>query len=694
MPDMQNDTNDIQIHEPEPLKRRTSRKAIVAFLLGVSGLVLWVITGIPAIIVASSARKEIRGNPSLRGAWLANLGLALGIAGMVLAPMVIVGGIVASLIRESLAGNTAHGERIAHFALQGMIGESPADDPRGMLTGQADTLKDVVERFRQAREDDDIKAVIVTADSLLLDLSSAEELRREIAACNASGKKVFAYCEDAMIARSAYLVLSAATEFHVVPTASIDLRGLYGEQVHLKDGLAKIGVEADVVQIGDYKSAGEMFSRAEPSEPAKEDMNRLFDGLYESCVNAIAESRHKTVEEARRLIDGGPYSADRAAAAGLIDSVVHRDAFLEGIKGSFGDRIRIDNRYRRAELPHIDPQRPIATCLNLAKYFIRVHNWSWKSQIGLIYVEGMIVPGSGGSGAAWSGDIRDALKTAAADDSIKAVVLRVNSPGGSATASEIIWRAAQALQKKKPLVVSMGSMAASGGYYVACGANAIFADETTLTGSIGVIAGKMVTAGLWNKLGVNWFAYQRGADADIYSGAHPFTEAQRAKIVEDMLAIYGTFKEHVAAGRGGKLAKGIDELAGGRVFTGKQALEAGLVDTLGGLKEAIAFAAGLVSLEDYNVEVVPEPKNAAELFVEAFFGGPRNRDELSFDTAARVPVLADFMGHGNGDLAGPVQWIAALDPCHAQATLDMLRRAQLLGREGVAMLMPQLVILQ
>ncbi|MCX5759797.1 MAG: signal peptide peptidase SppA, partial [Candidatus Hydrogenedentes bacterium] len=448
-------------------------------------------------------------------------------------------------------------------------------------------------------------------------------------------------------------------------------------------------------QIGDYKTAGEMFSRTEPSEPGKEDMNRLLDGLYESCVNMIADARHKPADEVKRLIDAGPYPAERALEAGLIDSVAPQDEFLEGLKREYGDSIPIDNDYERVGPPTIDMQRPLKSQWSVARYFLRVHKWSWKDSIGLIYLEGTIVPGSGGPGAAWSGDIRDALKTAAEDDSIKAVVLRVDSPGGSVTASEVILRAAQALQKKKPLVVSMGSTAASGGYYVSCGANAIFADETTLTGSIGVIGGKLVSTGLWNKLGVNWFAYQRGANADLYSGAHPFDERQRADVTRYMLDAYGTFKEHVTSGRGTKLAKGLDELAGGRVFTGKQALDLGLVDKIGGLKAAIAYAAELVSLKDYQVQVIPQPKDAAEMLIDTFFGSPHRPSDLDLDARAGRPNLANLQ-----TLAGPPEVAAAahllegLDARHVRIALGLLRRIQLLSQEGIAMIMPQVFAIE
>ena len=250
-----------------------------------------------------------------------------------------------------------------------------------------------------------------------------------------------------------------------------------------------------------------------------------------------------------------------------------------------------------------------------------------KDAVAVVYVEGPILPGYsqptlfGAYNAAFSGDIRKALETAAKDESVKAVVLRVDSPGGSVEASEVILNAARQVKTQKPLIVSMGDVAASGGYYVACGADAIFADETTITASIGVVGGKLVTTDLWNKLGVNWVGHKRGANADLLSSTRPFDEAQRKVISDYMQQAYEVFKGHVTKGREGKLRKPIDEIAGGRVYTGKQALDLGLVDQIGGLQQAVEYAAAKVSLKNYDIRVIPEPKD----FFTAADGRPLRR---------------------------------------------------------------------
>ena len=260
-----------------------------------------------------------------------------------------------------------------------------------------------------------------------------------------------------------------------------------------------------------------------------------------------------------------------------------------------------------------------------------------------------------------SSDLRRALDDAAADDTIKAVVLRVNSPGGSATASDIILDATRRVKAKKPLVVSMGSVAASGGYYVSCAADTVFADEATITGSIGVVGGKMATTDMWKKVGITFKEYPRGKHADILSSAAVFSPEERTHMQSWMDEIYGVFKGHVTAARGKKLKKPIDDLAGGRVYTGRQALDLGLVDKIGSLEDALKFAASEAKLEKYELRVVPEPKNFFELLME------ENTGDHESDKRLGAGLL-----HGQSDLLGAVlPLVEKLDP----QRMAVLRRA-------------------
>jgi protease IV len=260
------------------------------------------------------------------------------------------------------------------------------------------------------------------------------------------------------------------------------------------------------------------------------------------------------------------------------------------------------------------------------------------------------------------------------------VVLSIDSPGGSATASEIMLDATKRVKAKKPFVVSMGDVAGSGGYYVACGADTIFADATTLTGSIGVVSGKLATAEMWHKLGITFKEYKRGQNAGIFSADEVFSDSERARMRLFMDDIYAVFKRHVTEIRGNRLKKPIDELAGGRVYTGKQALELGLVDRLGTMHDAVAFAADQAKINDYDVRVVPEPKSFLEELLEQISGGKEETGHVGL-AADRDSLFK---------LAAP--YLQNLGARRAAAVASVLRRLEILQKEGVVLTMPEILI--
>ena len=683
---MSDNDNSMLCKSLEGTQPRRSKKAIAAFLLALSGLFLWVFGAVPAIIAALLAKRDFRKGGHLRGQALADAALILGVLEILFMPLLL----WAALVH----GPSARTERVAHFHLGGTLGESPQADAVGAFMGQPATFHSLFERLKDAKEDPAVKAAILTFDNPTVRLSEMEELRAALLDFESSGKKVFAHCEDQTIQLPLYATLAAASRVSIAPTVSLDLRGLYTEAMYLKDGLARIGVESDVVHIGDYKAAGEMLARAEPSDAARENMNWVFDGQYQTCLNMLAESQHKTVDEVKAMIDNVLFAPDRALKEGLVDAVEYQEDLVELVKREYGAGARIDNDYHREPAPEVSMRHPFRSTWNVARYFARLERPGSGDAVGLIYLNGGIVSGYGDTANACCGDLRAAFKKAMEDDSIKAVVLRVNSPGGLVTASEIIHRAAELLQKKKPLVVSMGNVAASGGYYVSCGAGTIFADETTITGSIGVIDSKLVTADFWKKLGVNWFPYQRGANADMSSGQHPYTEQQRGMLTEAFGADYKTFKEHIEAGRGPKLTKKLDDMAGGRIYTGKQALDLGLVDKIGGLEAAIAFAAKSVSLEKYEVRVVPEPKDAVNLLAEAVLGKD-NKSNTDLETGAHTGLCGlESLAGAPAEMRGVAALLEGLDRPHANAVIEMLGRVRLLNQEGMAMIMPQVFVYQ
>jgi protease-4 len=311
--------------------------------------------------------------------------------------------------------------------------------------------------------------------------------------------------------------------------------------------------------------------------------------------------------------------------------------------------------------------------------------------VAIVYVNGAISLGSSqpsplsptGQGA-FSTPIRKALDDVARDDSIKAVVLRVDSPGGSAVASEIILDATRRVKAKKPFVVSMGDVAGSGGYYVACGSDTIFADESTITGSIGVVSGKLATTDMWKKLGINFKGYKRGDNAGMLASGDVFTPEERERMKAYMDEIYNVFKGHVTAIRGTRLKKPIEELAGGRVFTGKQALELGLVDRIGTLHDAIKHVAEQAKITEYDVRIVPEPKNFLEQIIEEALGGKEQSNHLTFMPKGQQMSLVE--------LAMP--YLRGLDRQRVDASVRALHQLRMLQLAGVLLMMPERIFLR
>jgi protease-4 len=578
---------------------------------------------------------------------------------------------------------------VAHFHLSGSLTESPVVDPFGLTAGQVTSLAGLVDRLEQASVDDNVKAVILTYDSMSFGFGQLEELRKAVGRVKAAGRKVYVHAEQ--MTTFPYALLCAGDYLSVAPESPLWLTGLYGEDLYIKGLLDKIGIEADMMHMGAYKSAIELFTRRSPSEEAAENINWIFDSYYDSLVDMIAASRDKTPEAVRMLIDKGLYIADEALTEGLIDAIETREEFVRRVRDQIEGPVKVDNRYGRKKGPQINMANPLAFFSILAEMFTTPKE-SQKDAVAVIYVEGPILPGHSQSGpfgsisVAFSGDIRKALEKAVKDDSVKAVVMRVNSPGGSAAASEVILNATRQVQAGKPFVISMGNVAASGGYYISCAADTIFADRVTITASIGVAGGKLITKGMWDKLGINWIPYKRGAHGDIFNSNRYYNDDERALLERYMRDVYEVFKGHVVKGRGNKLAKPVEEMAAGRVYTGKQALALGLVDQIGGLHEAIEYAAARASLSDYEVRTIPEPLDFITQMLQQYSGEGERPTDISL--AEATTALA-----GHPALAPLFEVLRKTEPQRAEALYHTLLRIELIRSENVIMMMPFDVLL-
>ena len=585
---------------------------------------------------------------------------------------------------ESAQAEQATPSVVVHFHLSGELTETEMVDALGLTAGQITSLRSLVGLMEKAGKDDNVKAVVLTFDSMSMGFGQLEELREAIANLKEAGKKVYVHAEEMNIL--VYSLLCSGSNLSIAPQSALWFIGIYTESVYVKDLLDKIGVQGDFLHMGDYKSAAEIFTRSEPSKPAEENINWLLDSYYESLVKMISQSRGLTAVHVRELIDNGPYLAEQALEMGLIDAVETQEKFLTRVKNEIEGPVIVDNRYGEEKQIQIDLTNPFAFFTILAE-MLNPPKKPQKDSVALIYVEGAIMPGYnqpsllGQSGIAFSGDIRKALEKAAGDDSVKAVVMRVDSPGGSAEASEVILNATRLVKEKKPFIVSMGNIAGSGGYYVSCGADTIFADEVTVTASIGVVGGKLITADMWDKLGVNWVGYKRGVNADFLSSLKPFDDSQKQKLEDYMYKIYDVFKDHVAKGRGDKLTKPLDEIAGGRVYTGKQALELGLIDKIGGISQAIDYAAAKASIEDYEVRVIPRPKDILTQLIEEYSGQGERPTDISMPDAMTL-------FSGNPSLKSLFELLQKTEPQRARALYQALMRIELIRRENVIMMMP------
>jgi protease IV len=506
--------------------------------------------------------------------------------------------------------------------------ETAGFDPLAIITGGGRplVLRDVVAAIHRAADDPRVAGLIARVQLPAAAAGPVQELRDAVAAFTAV-KPSLAWAETYPGTLSYYLA-SAFGEVWMQPSGTVGLVGFATNALFLRDALEKAGIEAQFVARGEYKSAANLFTQDRYTDAHREADTRLLESLHAQVWQAVAESRKIDPGVVDELADRAPLLRDDAVASGLIDRIGFRDeayarmAELVGAKGispETGDADLDDNapprlylaRYARASGPRLGPPMP------------PIPGRRPKPTVAVVTVAGPIVSGRGGprglpfGPSSVGGDtIAAALREAAADDSVSAIVLRVDSPGGSVTASETIWRAVtKARERGKPVVASMGAVAASGGYYVSVGADAIVANPGTITGSIGVVSGKLVARDLKDRLGVGSDAVRTNANADAWSINARFTPEQQAQVEAEADLSYTDFVQRVAAGR--KLStEAVDAVAQGRIWTGADALERGLVDELGGLRTAMRRAKILAGLdEDAEVRIVSYPSSSLWEFV-------------------------------------------------------------------------------
>ena len=452
-------------------------------------------------------------------------------------------------------------------------------------------LSDVLNAIDYAKKDEKIKGISILNNFSKLGLAQSKALRDKLEDFKSSGKFVVAYSN--YLTQKDYYLNSVADTLYLNPVGELDFKGLASEIIYMKDLQEKTGVKMEVIRHGKYKSAVEPFLAQEMSPENREQMTVLLNSAWETIVNDISKSRKISVDSLNSIANSlGGRTPELALAKNMIDKIAYEDEFHNGIR----KKLNVDKKEEYNKVAILDYAKNVATTAT---------DFSQKDVVAVIYAQGEIQGGEGDVNIIGEGSIKRSLEEARNDDDVKAIVLRVDSPGGSALTSELIWREIELTKKVKPVVVSMGNLAASGGYYISCNADRIFAEPSTITGSIGVFGMLPNFKQLADNIGINAEQVKTHQNASGYSVFEPVDENFKNITLESIESIYSTFLNRVASGRKMTTSQ-VDSIAQGRVWTGLDALKIGLVDELGGLDNAIAYAAKLGKTDSYKTKNFPE----------------------------------------------------------------------------------------
>ncbi|MFT4204323.1 MAG: signal peptide peptidase SppA [Chitinophagaceae bacterium] len=505
--------------------------------------------------------------------------------------------------------------------------------------GKNPSLYDVVRMVEYAAKDSTIKMLYIKSNSNANSYAHSEELRKAIETFKASKKPVIAYGN--VISQKSYFVASEADKVYCHPAGGLEWKGLAVNLMFYKGLLDKMGIQPEIFYAGKFKSATEPFRATQMTDANRLQTTVWLNDLYSRILETVSSDRHIDTATLHALANSGQIRrTSHAVDAKLIDAAKYDDE----VKAEIAQRLNVK-------------ETKDLNFISLSKYAQATDykNFDGKDKIAVIYANGEIVDGKGDDDKIGGDRFRNLIRDARLNKDIKAVVLRVNSPGGSALASDIIWREVNLTKKVKPVVVSMGSYGASGGYYISCDADYIFADPNTLTGSIGVFSMMVDPSGFMkNKLGLTFDGVKTAQYADLGAGTHPMTQQEKNFFQNDVDSIYRTFLTRVANGRHKTITQ-VDSIAQGRVWTGKRAISIGLVDANGTLKDAITYAAKLAKTNSYYIKEYPQSKN--------FFEKLMSKED---DKAVQNKILKDALGVWQYDIYSKIQSLGSL--CNAVQT--------------------------
>jgi protease-4 len=569
--------------------------------------------------MSSSARSVVR-----RRFFVLPLALALSAVALPMSPVV-------AQEPEKPAATVA---TWAHIELKGSYSEGPA--MMSLFGELGESLSEVIGRLDRAAQDDAVTGVVLKLNGPQIGRGQLHEFRQAINRVRATGKKVIAYLDTAD--SGDYLVAAGCDEIVMPESGVLMLLGVRSEVSFYKNLFDFLGIKAEMLRVGEYKSAAEPYSRTEMSKEFREELEQVLGDLYDQMVETVATGRGLPVEKVKAAIDSGPHTATAAKELGLITRVAYEDELTGILKGNKADTtIKLVKRYGKKKIDtDFSGFAGMMKMMNMLMGLEPQARRSNNPKIAVIHATGMIMPGPSSSDllgeSVLGGDtLVKAIQTASKDATVKAIVLRIDSPGGSALASDLIWRAIE--QVEKPFIASMGNVAGSGGYYIAMGADTIFAEPGTITGSIGVVGGKIALEGLFNKVGITTSVVAIGKNSGINSLTAGFTDSEREAMTKLLLDIYRQFTTKAAQGRKMEYDK-LEQLARGRIYSGATAVKLGLVDRLGTLHDAINHAKQAAKLgpED-KVELLVLPKPVSPL--ESLFGplNPDDQARVSTDSA-------------------------------------------------------------
>ena len=486
-------------------------------------------------------------------------------------------------------------------------------DPTSIEFRKSLGLNDILKNIKKAADDDNIEGIYIEISSISAGISSIQEIRDAIVKFKESGKWVM--CFSDVYSQGAYYLGSVADEIYMHPEGLMELKGLSIESMFLKGTFEKLKIEPQVLRAGKFKGAAEPFLRDHYSTENKEQLSAYANSVWDEITEDISYSRNKSIQEINADADAlAVFDATAAMERGYIDELIYKDEVLRKMK----NRLNID---QDEAISSVLIQNYTHVPKTTTKKFSR-------NKVALIYAVGSIIQGRGGDEIIGSVTISNAIKKARQDDNVKAIVMRVNSGGGDGIASDVIWREVMLARNEKPFVISMGDLAASGGYWISCAADKIIADPTTLTGSIGVFAMIPNMKAMFNEhLGVTFDRVETNENASFMSITEPMTDFQISIIENEIDKFYNIFLDRVANGRG-MTTEEVHEIAQGRIWSGVDALEIGLIDEFGGVNDAIEIAADMAELDDYRIQSLPEQKDPLQELLSSLKSETRVRNHI------------------------------------------------------------------